>query len=71
MAPTKEELLALTAEVRRLEDEKDCAWRMRDLNADAMLQHAIIQQRWARAANHLSDRVRDYIDSGAHEMVRP
>jgi hypothetical protein len=71
MVPTKEELLALTAEVARLDDEKNIAWNMRDRGIDAMLNHALAQHRWAQASNKLSDRIREYIASGAHEAVRP
>lgn len=68
--PTKEELRELAAKVRQLEDEKDQAWNMRDTSQDAFLNHAIIQRRWAMASNHLGERIRDYIESGAVEGVR-
>lgn len=70
-APTNEELKMLAARVRQLEDEKNIAYNMRELSDELFLEHAVIQRRWAMASNHLGDRIREYIESGASGVVRP
>jgi len=70
-APTMDELKALRAALAALEDRKDLAQAMRKHSIEAAIEYDIAHQQWWTAASNYDRRLREYIDAGKVEGVRP
>lgn len=69
--PTIQELEELSRIVRERDAAQAEAFNFKDDSAEKYLAYQIALKKWAMAHGHLGERIREYIESGQSEVVRP